>query len=134
MSRTLGKTCILIAIGLLFIAYSIFIPTAFASETIGDYIKNHFIREIIFGLTLTGWTLWITLKHRPGNPITFIALLGSAIVLPFWIGTLLGWSTGDMAAVWEGAMTPQSAYLYHSGQVFLFYIGLAFLWKSQPRT
>jgi uncharacterized membrane protein len=123
----IGRILVIIAIGGLFMAYALFIPTAFSHETIADYIKNHFVREIVFGSALAIMTIFLALKPTTKSSLKSIAVLGSVIVLPFWFGSLFGWSTGDMSAVWGQEMVPKDAYMYHGSQTLLFYLGVALM-------
>jgi len=43
-----GRIPVVFSIMLMFLAYSNFAPTALASDQLADYVKSHFIREMIF--------------------------------------------------------------------------------------
>lgn len=119
-----GRILVVVSIGLMFLACSNFVPTALTSKTIADYVKNHFVREVIFGLCLAILTIYLTLTPLDEFQVVKIAVLGSVVVLPFWIATAIGWSTGGLEDVWGDNIKPQSAYLLHGAQVIMFYIGL----------
>ncbi len=123
-----GRAFVTIGLLTLPFAYSNFLPTALSSNALADYIKNHFIREVIFGVTLVAWTIILTFK--PLNRANFrkIAIFGSVVVLPFWIARAFGWSVGGMEAVWGEAIQASGAYALHVPQASLFFIGLALLW------
>ena len=131
IAAKIGRILVIIAIGGIFLAYARFIPTAFSHETLADYIKNHFVREIIFGSTLASITIFYALKPPTKSSLKLIAVLGSVVVLPFWVGSLFGWSTGGMSAVWDQEMVPRNAYMYHGSQTMLFYLGLAVMWLKR---
>jgi hypothetical protein len=131
----IGRVLVIASIGLLMLAYSNFAPTALSSAMIADYVKNHFVREMIFGVALAVWTIRLALGPIDAARWKQIALIGSIVVLPFWVASLFGWSVGGMSEVWGGSMGPGSAYALHGPQVVMFYLGLALLWgapKSPP--
>jgi len=123
----LGKTFICVSIGLIFVAYLNFVPTAFRSELIADYVKNHFVREVIFGLGLAVFTIRSALSASSLSQLRLVAVFGSIVVWPFWIASWLGWSTGGLSEVWGGRIDPSAAYLLHGSQALLFVFGLAIL-------
>lgn len=129
---TLGKTLICLAIALLFGAYANFAPTALGSDLIAGYVKNHFVREIIFGIALAAITISLTVSARSKSDVLKIGLMGSIVVLPFWIAAALGWSTGGLEEVWGGRINANAAYMLHASQVFLFYCGVAILASALP--
>ena len=49
-----GQILVIASLSLLFLAYSNFAPTALGSEQIAGYVKNHFVREIIYAPSLIG--------------------------------------------------------------------------------
>lgn len=118
------------SVALLFVAYSNFLPTALSSDQVPDYVKNHFLREVIFGVTLAIWTIRVALLPADSSSWTTIAVVGSVVILPFWVASLFGWSVGGMEAVWGESIGPDAAYLLHGSQVVMFYAGLACLWFS----
>ena len=59
-----------------------------------------------------------------------LAGFGSAVVLPFWIATMFGWSTGGMSEVWGESVGASASYALHGVQTAAFYAGLALLWPS----
>jgi len=61
-----------------------------------------------------------------------IAVLGSVVVLPFWISWAFGWSVGGIEAVWGEEIDASGAYSLHIPQVLIFYLGLILLWLSLP--
>ena len=132
-----GKILSVLAIGLMFFAYSNFIPTVFPSENVADYVKNHFAREIIFGVTLAVFTIVRIVRWSPEKSLMVPLVSGSIVVLPFWIASLFGWSTGGLTEVWGEAIDPGSAYWLHGPQVVIFYTGMGVLFlglktKSTP--
>ncbi len=131
---TLSKALICLAIALLFAAYSNFAPTALGSDLIAGYVKNHFAREVIFGITLAAITISLTLSASVKSDVLKIASMGSIVVLPFWIAAALGWSTGGLEEVWGGRINANAAYMLHASQVFLFYCGVAILTRALPAT
>ncbi|MFK8041103.1 hypothetical protein [Congregibacter sp.] len=126
----LGKTLICAAMGLLFAAYANFAPTALQSPLIADYIKNHFVREIVFGLALAAWTISSTLSANSQRDVLAIVIAGSIVVVPFWVATTLGWTTGGLADVWGDSIDDKDAYALHTSQVVLFALGLVLLTKG----
>lgn len=129
MKFKIGQALIIISLSLLFLAYANFGPTALTNDRIVGYVKNHFVREIIFGLALTIWTIKLTLLPKERLPFSQIAILGSVVIFPFWIAYFLGWSDQGLAEIWGGAINTSSAYILHTSQVVLFLLGL-FLLKS----
>lgn len=125
-----GKTLIVLALLTLPLAYSNFLPTSLSSEVLPDYIKNHFIREVTFGLALVTFTIFLISRPLTRLNFTQIAVLGSAVVLPFWIAWSFGWSVGGLDAVWGEAIQPSGAYMIHIPQASLFYLGLIMLWAE----
>jgi len=128
----LSRALICLAIALLFAVYSNFAPTALGSDLIAGYIKNHFVREIIFGIALAAITINLTLSARSKSDVLMIALMGSIVVLPFWIAAALGWSTSGLEDVWGGRINAKAAYILHASQVLLFYCGVAVLTRALP--
>jgi hypothetical protein len=128
---TVGRILVIGAIGLLFLAYMNFVPTALSSDHVADYVKNHFVREIIFGIGLAAWTIRVALAPIDSANCVQITVLGSIVVLPFWLAALMGWSVGGMEEVWGGSIGPGAAYLLHGSQVLMFYMGLALLWVGR---
>jgi len=125
-----GRILVVVSIGLMFLAYSNFVPTSLSSNQIADYVKNHFVREVIFGLTLAVYTIVLAFGAMTMDQWIRIAIVGSIVVLPFWIAALFGWSTGGIAEVWGDRINPNGAYMLHGPQVLLFYLGLAILFFS----
>ncbi len=132
--KTIGKIITGLAIVSLFISYTQLIPVAFTNESLADYIQNHMIREIIFGSTLAIWTLLFLFKPLSHHTFKYIAILGSVIVLPFWVGFLFGWSTDGIDAVWGDSVAPKASYIYHAVQTVIFYLGLLLLWTQCRKT
>lgn len=127
-----SKAVICLSIGLIFVAYGNFAPTALGSDMIAGYVKNHFVREIIFGITLAIFTLGLTISARTKQDALKVALAGSIVVLPFWIAAWFGWSTAGLAEVWGEKINSDAAYMLHGGQVALFYGGLVLLMRALP--
>jgi hypothetical protein len=127
MGAAIGRALVIGSVGLLFLAYANFAPTALASASVADYVKNHFVREIIFGIALAAWTIRVALQPMSTRRWTQLAVLGSIVILPFWISLLFGWSVSGMEEVWGGSVGAGSAYALHGSQVVLFYVGLALL-------
>ena len=127
MHQRLGRILTVGALGFLFFAYLNFAPTSLSSSQIADYVKNHFVREMIFGIALTAWTIRLALQPLDVEGWKRVAGLGSVVVLPFWIASLFGWSTGGMAEVWGDAVPPAVTYALHGTQVACFYAGLFLL-------
>ena len=120
----LGKSFCIIAIGLLFLAYSNFAPTSLASDQIADYVKNHFVREVIFGAALSVLAILAIAQASSPGGLLQAALLGGIVILPFWIGAAAGWSTGGMETVWGERIDSAAAYWLHGVQTALFIVGL----------
>lgn len=129
-----GRVLVIAGISLLFVAYANFVPTALSSELVADYVKNHFVREILFGIFLAAWTIRLALQPVNARGISILAAIGSIVVLPFWIASLFGWSVGGMSEVWGDAIGPEAAYLLHGSQVVMFYLGLVLLWLGRSPT
>ena len=125
-----GKILVCAAMGLLLAAYANFAPTALQSPIIADYIKNHFVREIVFGLALTTWTISSTLSANSRRNVLEVGVAGSIVVAPFWIATVFGWSTDGLTEVWGESIDEAAAYALHSSQIALFVIGFALLAKG----
>ncbi|CAN0567769.1 hypothetical protein [Parasphingorhabdus sp.] len=123
----IGKLLSIVAIGLLFFAYSNFAATVFPSANVADYVKNHFVREIIFGATLAVFAIASIVRWTAATSLLVPLSLGSIVVLPFWVASLFGWSIGGLSEVWGESIQPQSAYLLHGPQVTLFYLGMFLL-------
>ena len=131
MKYKIGQIFLIASLSLLFVAYSNFVPTSLGSEHIADYIKNHFVREIIFGIALTIWTIRLALLPKEKLPFKQVALLGSIVIFLFWIAVAFGWSVGGMEQVWGEAIDASAAYGLHGVQVGLFIIGLALVGWEQ---
>jgi hypothetical protein len=127
-----GRILIALSISLMFFAYSNFAPTALGSDQLADYVKNHFIREMIFGCTLALLVIALTVTAKDKGKWLQIAVLGSIVVLPFWVAWSFGWSVGGIEAVWGTEIDASGAYSLHIPQVSLFYLGLTLLWFSLP--
>lgn len=119
-----------IAIFLLFIAYLNFAPTALSSSLVNDYTKNHFVREIMFGSVLAGFTLYLVYQKINIERWFKILFFGSVVVLPFWLAASFGWTTQGMQQAWQGEISPSSAYLLHGTQTALFYIGAGLMYLA----
>jgi len=132
MQMKIGRLLVVVSIGLLFLAYSNFAPTALSSAKVADYVKNHFVREIIFGAALAAWTIRLALQPIDATRWRQIAVLGSIVILPFWVAALFGWSTGGIEEVWGESLGPGGAYALHGPQVVMFYLGLALLRSGAP--
>lgn len=132
MMTTIGRILVVSSLALLFMAYSNFAPTALGSEEIADYVKNHFVREMIFGAVLAAWAIRAALQPVTPSTLTSLFVVGSVVVLPFWIASLFGWSIGGMEAVWGDKLAPNGAYYLHVPQVAMFYVGYVILRLSHP--
>ena len=126
----LGRFLVISSIAMMFLSYANFLPTALGSGQLADYIKNHFVREVIFGLALAVTTIFLTFWTTDPEQWVRVAILGSIVVLPFWLGAIFGWSTGGLAEVWDGAIEAQTAYRFHTVQTVLFYLGLGVLYAG----
>jgi len=71
-----GQVLVILALSLLFLAYSNFAPTALQNENIVGYVKNHFVREIIFGIALTIWAIKLALLPKERLPFKQLDILG----------------------------------------------------------
>jgi len=127
MRQMIGRVIVILAFSLLFFAYSNFLPTSLSSELIADYVKNHFIREVIFGAVLAAIGIKLSLRVETMKQWTTLAIIGSIVVLPFWVGFVLGWATDGLAEVWGGAIDENGAYFLHGPQLVGFYIGLVLM-------
>lgn len=134
MNYKIGQILVIAALSLLFVAYSNFIPTSLGSDNIADYIKNHFVREIIFGIALTIWSIKLALLPKDKLPFRQLLVLGSVVVFPFWIAVAFGWAVGGMEEVWGKAIEASTAYTLHGVQVGLFLLGLLLIKFSQNKT
>ncbi len=126
-----GRILIILAVLMMFGAYFNFAPTALSSDQIADYVKNHFVREMIFGSTLS-----IIVIRKVCNPINMvqvkkIVILGSAVILPFWIAVALGWSTEGIDRIWRGEISSTAAFALHIPQTLIFIVGVSLLCLSQ---
>ena len=126
-----GQILVIAALSLLFLAYSNFGPTSLGSERIADYVKNHFVREIIFGIALTVWAIKTALLPKKKLPFTQLLILGSVVIFPFWIAVAFGWSVGGLEEVWGKSIDASAAYTLHGVQVGLFLLGLILI-KFSP--
>lgn len=127
MMISLGKLLICVAVALIVFAYASFAPTALRSDVIVGYVKNHFVREIIFGVALVTLTIQNTVSISSFKHFLYVIFIGSIVVLPFWIAVVLGWSTGGIAEVWGEKINPNAAYVLHGFQIILFYLGVGTL-------
>ena len=128
-----GRILVTFSLALLFFAYSNFAPTALGSPDIADYVKNHFVREMIFGAVLAALAIFLLYQSLDFRQWVLIAAVGSIVVLPFWVAALFGWTTGGMQLAWRGEIEPSSAYWLHGSQVVTFYLGLLVLYLSVER-
>jgi len=131
---SVGRVLVIVSIALMFLAYSNFAPTALSSDGIADYVKNHFVREMIFGTALAVWTIKTALQPINPTNLTRLLLVGSIVVLPFWVASLFGWSTGEIEEVWGDSLRPNGAYFLQGPQVAIFFVGIALLWFSSRPT
>lgn len=122
-----GKILAILSVGLIFLAYANFLPASLRNADIPDYVKNHFVREVVFGLTLAVLAIGSIYLWTPGDSLLWPALLGTVVVIPFWIAWAFGWSTGGLSDIWGGAINARGAYMLHVPQVALFFIGMALL-------
>lgn len=120
------------SIAIIFLAYSNFGPAALGSDMVAGYVKNHFVREILFGITLAIITLNLIILASSKRHIWKIILIGSVVVLPFWIAALLGWSTDGLEYVWSNQINSDAAYILHGTQVAMFYLGVLLLYQALP--
>lgn len=125
-----GRAFVITSLSLLFLAYSNFLPTSVSSALIADYVKNHFVREVIFGVALTAIAIRLAWRAVDMPGWLAAAMTGSIVVLPFWVAFAFGWSTGGLAEVWGGQINEASAYWLHGGQVIGFYLGIALMWPG----
>jgi hypothetical protein len=130
MRVMIGRTVAILALALLFFAYSNFAPNSLSSDLIADYVKNHFVREMIFGATLTLIAIRLSFKVDTLKHWARFGLLGSIVVLPFWIAAFFGWSTDGLAEVWGGAIDENAAFMLHGPQTIGFYIGLLLMYPG----
>lgn len=128
-----GRTLVIVSIALMFLAYSNFAPTALSSDQIADYVKNHFVREIIFGVALAVWAIRTALRPVTRSSLVRLVVIGSIVVLPFWIASMFGWSTGGIEMVWGDKIQANGAFLLHGPQTVMFYLGIVVLWLSSKR-
>lgn len=127
MQYKIGQILVILSLSLLFLAYSNFAPTALQNENIVGYVKNHFVREIIFGIALTIWAIKLALLPKEELPFKQLVIMGSVIIFPFWIAFFLGWSDQGLAEIWGKAINTQAAYILHTSQVVLFLVGLVLM-------
>jgi hypothetical protein len=128
-----ARILVTFSLAMLFFAYANFAPTALGSPEIADYVKNHFVREMIFGVALSALTIYLVCRPLEGKQWLLVAIFGSVVVLPFWVAALSGWATGGMQLAWRGAIEASSAYWLHGSQVALFYCGLLLLYLAIPK-
>ena len=133
MLYKIGQLLVILSLSLLFLAYSNFAPTALQNENIVGYVKNHFVREIIFGIALTIWAIKLALLPKEKLPFQQLFVLGSVVIFPFWIAYLLGWSDQGLAEIWGKAINTQAAYILHTSQVVLFLVGLILIRLAQKK-
>ena len=88
---------------------------------------------MIFGIALAIVVIRLTWSASRPDQWLPIAILGSAVVLPFWAAWAFGWSTGGLEDVWGGKISATSAYMLHGPQVVIFYTGLALMWSNLNR-
>lgn len=134
MRQKIGRVIVILALALLFFAYSNFLPNSLSNDLIADYVKNHFIREVIFGVVLAGLAIRLSLRVQSTKDWITLGILGSIVVLPFWIATLFGWSTGGLAEIWGGAIDENGAYFLHVPQVALFFLGWVLMYPASTQS
>ncbi len=134
MRQKIGRVFVIVALALLFFAYSNFLPNSLSNELIADYVKNHFIREVIFGVVLAGLAIRLSLRVQSAKDWIALGILGSIVVLPFWIASLFGWSTGGLAEIWGGTIDENGAYYLHVPQVVLFFLGWMLMYPGSGQT
>ena len=123
-----GRIFCIFGLALLYFAYWNFARQSFKSKAIGDYVKNHFVREIIFGSFLSAYAIHLTLGDMVPIQLLQLGVVGSVVVLPFWIAAAFGWVSGGLSDVWNGAIDESAAYKLHGTQTVTFYFGLALLY------
>ena len=128
-----GRVLTITSVSLLFLAYSNFAPNALTSDIV-PYLKNHLIREFVFGVSLTVFTIYLATRPPSYRRCHLVFLVGSIVVLPFWIGAAFGFVTQGMEQAWQGNADSTTAYLLHGPQVVLFYCGCACLYIGTKRT
>lgn len=134
MRQKIGRVIVIVALALLFFAYSNFLPTSLSNDLIADYVKNHFIREVIFGVVLAAMTIRLSWRAQSKQEWFALGALGSIVILPFWIASLFGWSTGGLAEIWGGAIDEKGAYYLHGPQVVGFYLGWILMYPVSSKT
>ena len=120
---------------LLMTALTVFSILYFASVSLeradlADYIRNHFVREILWGLTLSGVVASLTLQARSA---ALAALFGGLLVAPFWLGYLGGIGKSEIGAVWGDTAAPTDSLMLHATQVVLFGLGAFLMSIGAPK-
>jgi hypothetical protein len=126
----LGRAVVIAMLSLLFVAYSNFAPTSLGSPLVDDYVKNHFLREVMFGVLLTLIAIKLSLNVPTTKDWFLLAIVSNVVVMPFWIAVLFGWSTDGLAEVWGGEIDETAAYLLHGTQAVGLLIGLLLMWPT----
>lgn len=129
-----GRIFLISAILLMPIAYSNFAPTALGSDLIADYIKNHFVREMIFGLSLAAMTIMMIVTPLDIEKMKKITIFSSIVILPFWVARSFGWSTGGIQEVWGPESGDGTALWLHGPQLAMYILGLSLLWWSTAKS
>ena len=132
MLLIVGRVLTIASISFLLLAYSNFGPNALTNPDIVPYLKNHLVREFVFGAFLALTTIYLVIRPIDLNRWKLIALLGTIVVAPFWVAASFGFVTQGMEGVWQGNMRG-NAFVLHGSQVGGFYLGLLMLFVARDR-
>ena len=133
MLHRIGQALTLLSVAVTVFSILYFAAAALGREEIADYIRNHFVREIVFGLTLCAATAWLALRRPAGGGIGLLALLGGLLVAPFWIGVAAGIGNREIAAIWGDLAGPSDSFALHTVQAALMLLGVALMAAGRRR-
>ena len=130
----IGRILIGLSMFLLFLSYYQYIPHMLTTPALGNYVKNHMIREQLFGATLALFVLrlcWIGPRTRD-HYIQTVAL-GGLVAGAFWIGFLTGHRIDGIAQVWGPGMGATGTFSLHVPQLVFYLVGAAILPADRTR-
>lgn len=110
------------AAGLLY-SWLRFAPAALGSPDLTPYTKNHIVRELIFGGSLSAYVIFLCAAGRGVRDYWITLCLGAVIVAVFWVGAWTGFGLDGLDQIWQGGVTRADAYRFHVPQTVVFLLG-----------
>jgi len=120
-----GQVLLIGAMGLTLVTHAQFLITVLGVDTavLGDYMKNHLIREVLYACLLSIFTLIFTFGQMTAMRWKLLFVSGCAMVFPFWVAYFMGYTNRHMEQVWGFDLGPLMPWYVHGGQVIAFLAG-----------